>query len=182
MSKTGLSEDHINWILSLDVSNADKETHKLTVRNNELKQSNKEISKSLREVEIRLRKESKEYKTLSTEVNKNNTKLAKNREALKRLENQQDIITLSNLKRRAQNLQKQLDNTSKSLHLKTYAKLDTELNKVRARMGDLKHQGDQINISMKNIVKGGIAALIGNMITKVINWGGELISCDLLSN
>ena len=75
MGKSKLSEDHINWILSLDASNADKEIHKLTVRNNELKQSNKEISKSLREVEIRLGKDSKEYKNLSAELNKNNNKL-----------------------------------------------------------------------------------------------------------
>ncbi|RGN43835.1 MULTISPECIES: hypothetical protein [unclassified Bacteroides] len=178
MGKSKLSEDHINWILSLDASNADKEIHKLTVRNNELKQSNKEISKSLREVEIRLGKDSKEYKNLSAELNKNNNKLVKNREALKRLENQQDVnaLSMTSLKRRAQDLQKQLDNTSKSIHPETYAKLDTELNKVKSRMGELKQQGDQINISMKNVVKGGIAALIGNMITKVVNWGGELLN------
>lgn len=121
-----LSEDHIKWILSLDASDADKEIHKITERNKELQSRNKELAKSIREVEFRLGKESKEYQTLTAQYKKNSEKLTLNRLALKKLENQQDLnnLSMTSLKRRAQDLQKQLDNTSQALHPDQWNKLN----------------------------------------------------------
>lgn len=170
-----LSEDHIKWILSLDASGADKEIHKITERNKELQSRNKELAKSIREVEFRLGKESKEYKSLAAQYKKNTEKLTLNRLALKKLENQQDLnnLSMTSLKRRAQDLQKQLDNTSQSLHPEEWNKLNRKLTDTKERMSQLKDSGKELESQIMQAAKstGKWAAFFGNLYMQFAKWG-----------
>ncbi|AVM52340.1 hypothetical protein C4H11_04730 [Bacteroides zoogleoformans] len=170
-----MSEDHIKWILSLDASDADKEIHKITERNKELQSRNKELAKSIREVEFRLGKESREYKTLSAQYKKNTEKLTLNRLALKKLEDQQDLnnLSMTSLKRRAQDLQKQLDNTSQALHPDQWNKLNRKLTDTKERMSQLKDSGKELESQFMQAAKstGKWTAFFGNLYMQVAKWG-----------
>ena len=121
-----LTEDQIKWILSLDVTQAEEAYHKLRQENKELEERNKEVKKSLRDLEKAGKSESDAFKKLSDELNANNEKLAINREMGKKLSLQMGLtnMTMVQLKRHAQDLQRQLDNTSEALHPEEYAKLN----------------------------------------------------------
>lgn len=81
-------------------------------------------------------------------------------------------MTMSQLKKRAKDLEIQLNNTAKATNPKEYKELETQLEAVRQRMGDLKG-GSQSTFS---VLKGGLAVLAGNLMTKAVDKLKELVS------
>ncbi|MCD7899597.1 MAG: hypothetical protein LUH22_06910 [Bacteroides sp.] len=81
-------------------------------------------------------------------------------------------MTMSQLKKRAKDLEIQLNNTAKATNPKEYKELETQLEAVRQRMGDLKG-GSQSTFS---VLKGGLAVLAGNLMTKAVDKPKELVS------
>ncbi|WP_455673753.1 hypothetical protein [Phocaeicola sp.] len=175
-----LSEDQIKWILSLDVTEAEEGCHKLSQENKKLEERNKEVKKSLRDLEKAGKSESDAFKKLSEELNGNNQKLASNREMIKRLSLQMGLtnMTMAQLKRHAQDLQKQLDNTSEALHPEEYAKLNQQLLATKERMNELKGSGKNIEADFGKVIKsqGTIAAFLGNVYAKVAGWGIQMVA------
>lgn len=175
-----LTEDQIKWILSLDVTQAEEGYHKLSQENKKLEERNKEVKKSLRDLEKAGKSESDAFKKLSDELNANNQKLASNREMVKKLSLQMGLtnMTMVQLKRHAQDLQRQLDNTSEALHPEEYAKLNQQLIATRERMTELKGAGKNIEADFGKVIKsqGTMAAFLGNVYTKVAEWGVQMLA------
>lgn len=175
-----LTEDQIKWILSLDVTQAEEGYHKLSQENKKLEERNKEVKKSLRDLEKAGKSESDAFKKLSDELNANNQKLASNREMVKKLSLQMGLtnMTMVQLKRHAQDLQRQLDNTSEALHPEEYAKLNQQLLATRERMAELKGAGKNIEADFGKVIKsqGTMAAFLGNVYTKVAEWGVQMLA------
>lgn len=175
-----LTEDQIKWILSLDVTQAEEGYHKLSQENKKLEERNKEVKKSLRDLEKAGKSESDAFKKLSDELNANNQKLASNREMVKKLSLQMGLtnMTMVQLKRHAQDLQRQLDNTSEALHPEEYAKLNQQLIATRERMAELKGAGKNIEADFGKVIKsqGTMAAFLGNVYTKVAEWGVQMLA------
>jgi len=175
-----LTEDQIKWILSLDVTQAEEGYHKLRQENKKLEERNKEVKKSLRDLEKAGKSESDAFKKLSDELNANNQKLASNREMVKKLSLQMGLtnMTMVQLKRHAQDLQRQLDNTSEALHPEEYAKLNQQLLATRERMAELKGAGKNIEADFGKVIKsqGTMAAFLGNVYTKVAEWGVQMLA------
>lgn len=175
-----LTEDQIKWILSLDVSQAEEGYHKLSQENKKLEERNKEVKKSLRDLEKAGKTESDAFKNLSKELVANNQRLASNREMVKLLSLQMGLtnMTMTQLKRHAQDLQRQLDNTSESLHPEEYAKLNRQLLATKERMNELKGTGKNIEAEFGKVIKsqGTIAAFLGNIYTKAVEWGIQLLA------
>lgn len=175
-----LTEDQIKWILSLDVSQAEEGYHKLSQENKKLEERNKEVKKSLRDLEKAGKTESDAFKNLSKELVANNQRLASNREMVKLLSLQMGLtnMTMTQLKRHAQDLQRQLDNTSEALHPEEYAKLNRQLLATKERMNELKGTGKNIEAEFGKVIKsqGTIAAFLGNIYTKAVEWGIQLLA------
>lgn len=175
-----LTEDQIKWILSLDVTQAEEAYHKLRQENKELEERNKEVKKSLRDLEKAGKSESDAFKKLSDELNANNEKLAINREMGKKLSLQMGLtnMTMVQLKRHAQDLQRQLDNTSEALHPEEYAKLNQQLIATRERMAELKGAGKNIEADFGKVIKsqGTMATFLGNVYTKVAERGVQMLA------
>lgn len=175
-----LTEDQIKWILSLDVTQAEEGYHKLSQENKKLEERNKEVKKSLRDLEKAGKGESDAFKKLSSELVANNQKLASNREMVKMLSLQMGLtnMTMVQLKRHAQDLQKQLDNTSEALHPEEYANLNQQLLAVRERMSELKGSGKNIEVEFGKVIKsqGTMAAFLGNIYAKAVEWGIQLLA------
>ena len=175
-----LTEDQIKWILTLDASAAEKEINSLIKVNKELQEANKGVQKEMRQLEAAGKKESDEYRNLNGVLRENNNTLKANREQIKRLENQMGLanLSMSQLRRRAQDLESQMNRTSRNLHPEEWNKLQKELTETRSKMNELKKAGKQAEESLGKsiLMKGGIAGFLGNMGTKVAEFVGGLIS------
>lgn len=175
-----LSEDQIKWILSLDASEAEKGTAALTKKNIELTNRNKDLKKSMQQLEAQGKTNSENYRELSAEYKKNSNALSSNREMMKSLERQMGVnnLAMSQLKRRSQDLQRQLDNTSQALHPEEWNKLNAQLTETKDRMSELKSSGKEIESQFGKVItsSGTFATFFGNMLTKVTEWGGQLLA------
>lgn len=175
-----LTEDQIKWILTLDASAAEKEINSLIKVNKELQEANKGVQKEMRQLEAAGKKESDEYRNLNGVLRENNNTLRANREQIKRLENQMGLanLSMSQLRRRAQDLESQMNRTSRNLHPEEWNKLQKELTEIRSKIDELKKAGKQAEESLGKsiLMKGGIAGFLGNMGTKVAEFVGGLIS------
>ncbi len=175
-----LTEDQIKWILTLDASAAEKEINNLIKVNKELQEANKGVQKEMRQLEAAGKKESDEYRNLNGVLRENNNTLKANREQIKRLENQMGLanLSMSQLRRRAQDLESQMNRTSRNLHPEEWNKLQKELTETRSKMNELKKAGKQAEESLGKsiLMKGGIAAFGGNILTQLTNWLWSMVS------
>lgn len=145
-----LTEDQINWILSVDASEAQQEIRKLVKTNRELVNVNKERRQELIKLEAQGKKETKEYRNLEAEIKKTSQAISTNNKLVGELEKKLDItgLTMSQLKAKARDLQRQLDQTVQSTHPEEYNALQNELNRVRGRMDELRASGRHVQTEM----------------------------------
>lgn len=138
-----LNEDEIKWILSVESSKAQQEIRKLTKVNRELNKTNKERRELMRELESQGKKESDEYQRLDEEIKKSNKTISTNNKLIGELEKKLDVtgLTMAQLRKKAKDLRRQLDQTVKSTHPEEYAELEAELSKVNSRMEELRGTG-----------------------------------------
>lgn len=146
----GLTEDQINWILSVDVSEAQQEIRKLVKTNRELVNVNKERRQELIKLEAAGKKETEEYKNLEAEVKKASRSISENNMIMGELEKKLDItgLTMAQLKKKARDLQRQLDQTVQSANPDEYQALQNELDRVRGRMDELRTAGRHVQSEM----------------------------------
>lgn len=145
-----LTEDQINWILSVDASEAQQEIRKLVKTNRELVNVNKERRQELIKLEAQGKKETEEYRNLEAEIKKTSQAISTNNKLVGELEKKLDItgLTMSQLKAKARDLQRQLDQTVQSTHPEEYNALQNELDRVRGRMDELRASGRHVQKEM----------------------------------
>ena len=145
-----LTEDQINWILSVDASDAQQEIRKLVKTNRELVNVNKERRQELIKLEAQGKKETEEYRNLEAEIKKTSQAISTNNKLVGELEKKLDItgLTMSQLKAKARDLQRQLDQTVQSTHPEEYNALQNELDRVRGRMDELRASGRHVQKEM----------------------------------
>lgn len=145
-----LTEDQINWILSVDASEAQQEIRKLVKTNRELVNVNKERRQELIKLEAQGKKETEEYRNLEAEIKKTSQAISTNNKLVGELEKKLDItgLTMSQLKAKARDLQRQLDQTVQSTHPEEYNALQNELDRVRGRMDELRAAGRYVQNEM----------------------------------
>lgn len=145
-----LTEDQINWILSVDASEAQQEIRKLVKTNRELVNVNKERRQELIKLEAQGKKETEEYRNLEAEIKKTSQAISTNNKLVGELEKKLDItgLTMSQLKAKARDLQRQLDQTVQSTHPEEYNALQNELDRVRGRMDELRAAGRHVQTEM----------------------------------
>lgn len=166
MSK--LREDQISWVLNLDAKGVQGEVQKLSnsIRGlkdenkflkNEMRDANKQMSdaeKEMKKLEKAGRMHSKAYKEArgtyegaKDEIAAYKTQLEKNNKTIDQHNKKLDTtiktmriedMTMAQLKKRAGELQGQLNHTSMAADPKKYKELQTELTKVQGRMGEVK--------------------------------------------
>lgn len=180
MANRKLSEDQIKWILSLDASDAEKGVNQLTKKSIELTNRNKDLRKSMQQLEAQGKSNTENYRRLSEEYKNNSKQISSNRQLVKGLEQQMGVTALSmvQLKRRSQDLQRQLDNTSQALHPDEWNRLNAMLTETRNRMSELKNSGKEIENQFGHVIKSSATwgAYFGNMLTKGTEWGMQMLS------
>lgn len=193
MSK--LSNDQINFILNLNVSGLKQELIKSAGEIKKFNNENKSLQKELKEAERFLikttsamekmeksgKQNSHEYKALNntyascsqeiadynSKIQSNNDHIIRNTEiqktALGTLKNQD--MTMSQLKSKASDLQRQLNHTSQSADSEAYYSLQKELTSVSNEMDNLKIKGN------------GVIGIFTQMPSPI-----GTVGCDSLSN
>ena len=135
-----LKDDYIKFTLSLNTTEAREELTRLNASSRELQRTNDGLRNSMTELVASGKKGSDEYKRLEAELKSNskvisdiNAKVKILRSSMKSTEK-----TYAELAKEARGLQKQLDNTVKSLHPEEYARLEKQLEETREAMARLR--------------------------------------------
>ncbi|MCR6509196.1 hypothetical protein M1B78_13760 [Bacteroides sp. KH569_7] len=175
MAKKHLSEDEIKLIISGDSSKLQEELHTLTKETKALKKEESERRKAMVELEAQGKKNTKDYQNLAKECKDYTAKISKNNEKISLLTRNLKVndLTMRQLKKEAKELSAALDDMTESANPEEYAKLNTRLREVRARMSELRSAGNNMNNEFGNSVnwmsKLKIAAK-AFIAVKVVGW------------
>lgn len=154
MAKKHLSEDEIKLIISGDSSKLQEELHTLTKETKALKKEEAERRKAMVELEAQGKKNTKDYQNLAKECKDYTAKISKNNEKISLLTRNLKVndLTMRQLKKEAKELSAALDDMTESANPEEYAKLNTRLREVRARMSELRNAGNNMNNEFGNSV------------------------------
>ena len=135
-----LKDDYIKFTLSLNTSEAREELNRLNASSRELQRTNDGLRNSMTELVASGKKGSDEYKRLEAELKSNSKVISDNNAKVKILRSSMKSTekTYAELAKEARGLQKQLDNTVKSLHPEEYARLEKQLEETREAMARLR--------------------------------------------
>ena len=148
MSK--LKEDHVALVIDAKTDKAQQELRQLERATSDLKKEMKARQNRMLELEAAGKKESAEYKRLQTEIKNYNTQIKANETKLRSLRSAMDVnvMTMSQLKKQARDLQTALNNTSKAANPKEYEHLASQLRSVNGRMSELRRDASGLSDSM----------------------------------
>ena len=173
-----LKPDYIEWVLTLNASDAQKEIHNLSEKNKELRDSNKEIKKAMTDLIATGKAGGKQWKRLNEQLKENNKTLGENNKKIAECEKRLDKTTMSanQLARKANALRKELRDTVKSLQPEKYAALEKELKEVEKAYGQATKKaegfgGSLLSLNKIKTVLAGVFVTIGAMITGQIVGG-----------
>ena len=173
-----LKPDYIEWVLTLNASDVQKEIHKLSEKNKELRDSNKEIKKSMTDLIATGKAGGKQWKRLDDQLKENNKTIGENNKKIAECEKRLDKTTMSanQLARKANALRKELRDTVKSLQPEKYAALEKELKEVEKAYGQATKKaegfgGSLLSLNKIKTVLAGVFVTIGAMITGQIIGG-----------
>ena len=173
-----LKPDYIEWVLTLNASDAQKEIHNLSEKNKELRDSNKEIKKAMTDLIATGKAGGKQWKRLDEQLKENNKTIGENNKKIAECEKRLDKTTMSanQLARKANTLRKELRDTVKSLQPEKYAALEKELKEVEKAYGQATKKAEGFGSSLLSLNKiktvlAGVFVTIGAMITGQIVGG-----------
>ena len=173
-----LKPDYIEWVLTLNASDAQKEIHNLSEKNKELRDSNKEIKKAMTDLIATGKAGGKQWKRLDNQLKENNKTIGENNKKIAECEKRLDKTTMSanQLARKANALRKELRDTVKSLQPEKYAALEKELKEVEKAYGQATKKaegfgGSLLSLNKIKTVLAGVFVTIGAMITGQIVGG-----------
>ena len=140
MASNHISTDEIKYTVNVEASKAQKEIYQLEQQSKKLRQENKARQQQMIQMEAAGKKETEAYKNLKKqysetgkEISSLNSKIAEHTSKLNVLD-----MTMAQLKKQQRSLQRELDNTSKSLNPEVYDVLQQKLQEVSSRMAALK--------------------------------------------
>jgi hypothetical protein len=146
-----ISQDELQFIVDVESSKAQQEIHKLEKESSRLRSENKQRLNQMIQLEAQGKKNTSGYKALQKEYKDTGNKIrdltAKIGEQTSKLK--VNYFTMSQLKKQAKQLQKELDNTVKSLHPEEYTKLEERLKAVKERMTELKSDAKSYKETLK---------------------------------
>lgn len=148
-----LNPDYINWVLTLNATQAQEEFHKLEKANKELQKQANASRKAMAQLEAEGKKGSTEWDNLRKSVDQYSRAMSENRAKMDELAKRFDLtsMSVSQLKKRLKELQREFNNTSKATDPKRYKELRGEINKVQAAL-------DKANASARGL-QGGFYSL-----------------------
>ena len=173
MASSHISSDEIKYVVNVEAAKAQKEIYQLEQQSKKLRQENKARQQQMIQMEAAGKKETEAYKNLKKqysetgrEISSLNSKIAEHTSKLNVLD-----MTMAQLKKQQKSLQRELDNTSKSLNPEAYDALQNKLSEVTGRMSELKQNAKSLVDILNSDEAIGVA--FGNAFTKAAEFAGQ---------
>lgn len=150
-----LKPDYINWVLTLNATQAQEEFHKLEKANKELQKQTNANRKAMAQLEAEGKKGSAEWNNLRKSIDQNSRAMAQNRAKMDEVAKRFDLTSMSvnQLKKRLKDLQREFNSTSKATDPKRYKELQQEINKTQQALYRATGQTDKLKNGFLSLTK-----------------------------
>ncbi len=150
-----LKPDYINWVLTLNATQAQEEFHKLEKANKELQKQTNANRKAMAQLEAEGKKGSAEWNNLRKSIDQNSRAMAQNRAKMDEVAKRFDLTSMSvnQLKKRLKDLQREFNSTSKASDPKRYKELQQEINKTQQALYRATGQTDKLKNGFLSLTK-----------------------------
>ena len=173
MANKHLTEDEIRYTVDVKTAAAQKQIYQLEQQTKKLRSENKARLNQMIQLEAAGKKETDTYKNLKKQYSETGKEIRNLTTQIGEQTSKLNVLdmTMSQLKKQQKSLQKELDNTSKSLNPEVYSTLSSKLSEVTERMAILKQNAK----GFKEIMASDdfVGVFTGNLATKVAETIGS---------
>lgn len=128
-----LKPDYINWVLTLNASQAQEEYHKLEKANRELKKETEATRRKMADLEAEGKRGSAEWTNLRKSIQDNSRAMSENRKKMEEVSKRIDTssMTVKQLNKQLRQLKREFDDTSRATHKERYDELAKKINETK---------------------------------------------------
>ncbi|MBF1465249.1 2-oxoacid:ferredoxin oxidoreductase subunit delta [Prevotella pallens] len=182
-----LSEDEVTLVVNAKADKAQQNIRKFSKEIDNLGERNKSLQRQMESLELAGKKNTDSWKKRREEYGRNATQIRNLKQQIAAETKALDLnaLTMAQLRQQARSLQRQLDNTSKTIDPEDWKKLSSRLSDVRERMGELSDASKSFvekynNPQTMSFFRGELfirfAELAGKALQKVKEFAAEGIS------
>ncbi|MBF1463102.1 2-oxoacid:ferredoxin oxidoreductase subunit delta [Prevotella pallens] len=182
-----LSEDEVTLVVNAKADKAQQNIRKFSKEIDNLGERNKSLQRQMESLELAGKKNTDSWKQRREEYGRNSTQIRNLKQQIAAETKALDLnaLTMAQLRQQARSLQRQLDNTSKTINPEDWKKLSSRLSDVRERMGELSDASKSFvekynNPQTMSFFRGELfirfAELAGKALQKVKEFAAEGIS------
>lgn len=173
MANKHLTEDEIRYTVDVKTADAQKAIYTLEQQSKKLRSENKARLSQMISLEAAGRKESEAYRNLKKQYTETSKEIRTLTSRIGEQTSQINILDMSmvQLKKQQKSLQKEMDNTVKSLNPEAYGVLEQRLMDVNSRISELKQNAKSLGELASDDTVNGV--LLGNLLTKGAELFGE---------
>lgn len=173
MANKHLTEDEIRYTVDVKTADAQKAIYTLEQQSKKLRSENKARLSQMISLEAAGRKESEAYRNLKKQYTETSKEIRSLTDRIGEQTSQINILDMSmvQLKKQQKSLQKEMDNTVKSLNPEAYGVLEQRLMDVNSRISELKQNARSLGELASDDTVNGV--LLGNLLTKGAELFGE---------
>ena len=175
MGNKHLTEDEIRYTVDVKTADAQKAIYTLEQQSKKLRSENKARLSQMISLEAAGRKESEAYRNLKKQYSETSKEIRSLTSRISEQTSQINILDMSmvQLKKQQKSLQKEMDNTVKSLNPEAYGVLEQRLMDVNSRISELKQNAKSLRELASDDTVNGV--LLGNLLTKGAELFGEKV-------
>lgn len=173
MASKHLTEDEIHYTVDVKAAAAQKEIYRLEQQSKKLRSENKARLSQMIQLEAAGKKETDTYKNLKKQYTETGKEIRNLTSQIGEQTSKLNVLdmTMSQLKKQQKSLQKEFENTSKTLNPELYDILEQKLQEVSSRMAELKQNAKSFGELAASDQANGM--LYGNMMTKAAELFGS---------
>lgn len=173
MANKHLTEDEIRYTVDVKTADAQKAIYTLEQQSKKLRSENKARLSQMISLEAAGKKESEAYRNLKKQYSETSKEIRSLTSRISEQTSQINILDMSmvQLKKQQKSLQKEMDNTVKSLNPEAYGVLEQRLMDVNSRISELKQNARSLGELASDDTVNGV--LLGNLLTKGAELFGE---------
>ena len=173
MASKHLTEDEIRYTVDVKTAAAQKEIYRLEQQSKKLRSENKARLSQMIQLEAAGKKETDTYKNLKKQYTETGKEIRNLTSQIGEQTSKLNVLdmTMSQLKKQQKSLQKECENTSKTLNPELYDILEQKLQEVSSRMAELKQNAKSFGELAASDQANGM--LYGNMMTKAAELFGS---------
>jgi len=175
MANKHLTEDEIRYVVDVKTADAQKAIYILEQQSKKLRSENKARLNQMISLEAAGKKETDAYKNLKKQYSETSKEIRSLTSRISEQTSQINILDMSmvQLKKLQKGLQKEQDNTVKSLNPEAYGVLEQRLMDVSDRISELKQNARSFGELASSDTVNGV--LLGNLLTKGAELFGEKV-------